>query len=582
MRTLKQIAELLFELDQYVADDLETQDLDFKEWNTDSMSDAVSKVINTAICMANGGGGTIVFGVADKVKSRANAIRGVPPEVDVNRLKKAVYDRTDPKITPVFEELHVREGTGRLLIMQIHPGLPPYTDTSGSGTIRIGKSCEPLTGTLRKKISVETGETDYTASPVEGVVEELISFAAMEKLRTYARQEKAPDDLLRLNNRELLQAIGLVKHGLLNRAGLLIAGNDNAIQAAIPGYRWSWLKMLSDTKYSNQMEGKSALPAALEKLQDLVNADNPLTTLEQGLFHFEYRTYPEIALREALLNAFCHTDYQIAGPIMIKQYSDRLEISNNGGFIAGITPDNILHHTPATRNPLLVEALTRLRLVNRSNLGISRMYEALLIEGKEPPSIREIGESISITFLRRDISPTFRLFVAQESQKGRILNVDYLLILQNLLRHHEIDTATASTICQRNEGLIRETLADMERLEYLEHGGSGRGTYWTLSSYLHKQLDHDKTLEKSRRIDWETAKTRLFSILKDRAKRHQLGLSNQEVRKITHFGRSQAIRLMKELIQENPQIGPPGRGRNARYSLASTKIVHKERLKNSL
>ena len=70
---------------------------------------------------------------------------------------------------------------------------------------------------------------------------------------------------------------------------------------------------------------------------------------------------------------------------MVKLYSNRIEISNNGGFIGGINPDNILHHQPVVRNPLLVEALTRLRLVNRTNLGISRMFSKMLMEGKEPP-----------------------------------------------------------------------------------------------------------------------------------------------------------------------------------------------------
>ncbi len=91
------------------------------------------------------------------------------------------------------------------------------------------------------------------------------------------------------------------------------------------------------------------------------------------------------------MNAFCHADFRIAGPVMVKLYTNRLEISNNGGFIGGITSGNILHHQPAARNPLLVEALTRMRLVNRSNLGVSRMYAALLMEGKEPLSFRKLG-----------------------------------------------------------------------------------------------------------------------------------------------------------------------------------------------
>ena len=80
MRDLSDIRELL--------DELEDHDFDFKEWNTRSISDAVAIVIEMAICMANGGGGTVVFGVNDKAVGRDNAILGVPPEVDVNRLKK--------------------------------------------------------------------------------------------------------------------------------------------------------------------------------------------------------------------------------------------------------------------------------------------------------------------------------------------------------------------------------------------------------------------------------------------------------------------------------------------------------------
>ena len=117
MRTSQQIEAYLVELDHCIADDLEDQDLDFKQWDVKSMDHSVQTLVHMAICMANGDGGTVVFGVADQVSGRASAILGIPLEVDINRLKKAVYDQTDPKIMPVFEELLVPEGTGRLLIM---------------------------------------------------------------------------------------------------------------------------------------------------------------------------------------------------------------------------------------------------------------------------------------------------------------------------------------------------------------------------------------------------------------------------------------------------------------------------------
>jgi len=87
MKDLYEIKELLDELDHKPADELEDQNIDFKEWNTRSTSDAISLIVEMAICMANGGGGTVVFGVNDKAIGRKQAILGVPPEVDMNRLK---------------------------------------------------------------------------------------------------------------------------------------------------------------------------------------------------------------------------------------------------------------------------------------------------------------------------------------------------------------------------------------------------------------------------------------------------------------------------------------------------------------
>ncbi|MBA3007527.1 MAG: putative DNA binding domain-containing protein [Proteobacteria bacterium] len=565
MRSADQIADLLLELDHRIADELEDQDLDFKQWDTQSRDKSVQMVVRMAVCMANGGGGTVVFGVADQVRGREQAILGMPMEIDINILKKAVYDQTDPKIMPVFEELNVPEGTGRLLLMHIHPGLPPYTDTSGRGTVRIGKDCQPLTGTLRRKIGVETGETDMTAELIAPVNTDLLSPSAMETLRNLAQAEHAPDDLLRLNDLELLAALGVIRDQRFTRAAILVGGNEDALRRYVPGFNWTFLQMKSDVDYGIREDRVSAVPLSVKRVEELLLPFNPITTLEYGLFHFEYRTWPAIAIREALMNAFCHVDLRIAGPVMVKLYADRLEISNNGGFIGGITPENILHHQPAARNPLLVEALTRLRLVNRSNLGVSRMFSSLLVEGKEPPLIQEIGESVTLTFFRRELSKAFRLFVTAENEAGRLLTVDALLILQYLLKCPEIETGFAATLCQRSEAQMRERLSSMEKMGYLEHGGTGRGAYWTLRPELYQRLAEAGHPERDRRIDWEAAKTRVLSILMERERRGEPGLSNQEIRQITHFDRNKVYRLMTELRQENTNILSPGRGQNARY-----------------
>ncbi|SDW36999.1 ATP-binding protein [Nitrosomonas communis] len=197
-------------------------------------------------------------------------------------------------------------------------------------------------------------------------------------------------------------------------------------------------------------------------------------------------TYPAIAYREALMNAFSHADYRIAGPVLVKLYRDKMVISNNGGFIAGITPENILHHQPASRNPLLVEALTRLRLVNRSNLGVGRMFSAFLIERKRPPVIQEIGESIAVTFHQSAINPAFRSLVANVA--GLPLNVDELLVLLYLCAHPMTTVHEIAENCMSETKQVHVALDGLSRRGLVEPMGMPGQASWHLSTSVKMKL----------------------------------------------------------------------------------------------
>lgn len=570
MRELTEVRALLTRLDEVEADALESQDLDFKEWPADDRQ-AIRVAVDMAVCMANGGGGTVVLGVRDRAVGRSNAILGVPSSVEPHQLKREIYERTAPKLTPEVLELVVPEGTGRVFLMQVYGGLPPYTTTAGSGTVRRGKVCVPLTGDLRDRLMVERGESDVTAVPIAEPVEVLLSPAALERLRDMARQEQAPADMLRKTDLDLLGALDVLRDGRLTKAGLLLAGTAESIARHLPSFTWTHERMKSATVYVDRADGRDtrelALPLALQAIEARINADNPITTVEHGLHHFEFRAYPTVALREALLNALCHLDLRLASPVLVKQFPRKLEISNPGGLVGGITPANILHHPPLARNPLLVHALSRLRLVNRSNLGIGRMFEAMLIEGKEPPLIVDEESAVRVVFKRQETSSSFREFIADEGKAGRVLDVDHLLVLRYLLGHAEVDTATAAELCQRREAEMRDILDDMAQLcGYVERGGAGRGTRWRLKPTFHRRLEGVGHAERDQRIDIDVAKSRVLNMLKQRQQRRQGGMSNAEVREVTGYTRQQVNRLIHELEAESVRM--LGHGRGARYEYA--------------
>jgi len=251
---------------------------------------------------------------------------------------------------------------------------------------------------------------------------------------------------------------------------------------------------------------------------------------------------------------------------MVKQYPNRLEISNPGGFIGGITPQNILHHPPIARNPRLVEALTKLRLVNRSNLGISRMYKYMLIEGKAPPIIEQPGDSVKVIFKGGELSAPFCAFVEKEVQSGRGFEVDHLLIIDYLLSHREIDIPGAAALIQRTDTEARDILHTMEHERgYLEHGGSGRSLYWALHPVIYRELELKGHPYGDRRTEWEAAKMHVFSMLRQQKDSSENSLTNSDIRKITRLDRDQVKRLMRELRDQHPQITYAGNRRSAKY-----------------
>lgn len=560
MRSKDDILRILDSLKNHIADDFEAQDLDFKEWAQRSINDNINLAVKMAVCMANGGGGTIVFGIKDKVKGRSNAIIGVPPKVDALLMQKSIYEKTDPHITPTFNWIEVPEGNKRILMMNVYPGMPPYTETNGNGTIRVGKECRPLTGSMRKELFANTGVSDFTSNLVDEYWEDCFSPVAMERIRMIMAEEHAPDTLLKMSNEDLLRSIGALKDGKLTFGGLLILGNTEALSKYIPNHRWDFRRMISSTNYAIKDGESSPIPIGLYEMERYMAAENPTTTIEIGFLHPEFSTYPKIALREALLNAFVHRDYRIPGSVMLKHYKDKLIITNPGNFIGGISRSNILHHPPVARNLHLADLMDRLRLVNRSNLGVPRIYKSLLIEGKEPPQYNEIGECIELTLIASTIVPEFRNFIKELNLKGIEVDVDHLIILNYLLRHREIDMDNASYICQRSMDQVREILSYMENsLKLIESGGTVKKKYYSLTRETYAMLERGVEYDRDKRLDRESIKMRILSILRER------NLTNTEIRQMTGMDRQQVLRLMRELETNGVKI--EGVGRGAHYTL---------------
>ena len=110
--------------------------------------------------------------------------------------------------------------------------------------------------------------------------------------------------------------------------------------------------------------------------------------------------YPEWALRELLMNAIMHRNYDSNSPIRFYAFCDHIEILNPGGLYGEVTPENFPTRN-SYRNPILAEAMKSLGFVNRFGYGVQRAQK-LLKENGNPPAVFEFDpHSFLVRIYRR-------------------------------------------------------------------------------------------------------------------------------------------------------------------------------------
>jgi len=562
--TAETIRALLNELDRRPAAELESETLEFKEWSREWEQGESGRrkfyrlLAEYAVCFANHKGGALVLGVRNRVKGRAHAITGCGV-YNLAELRARIYDLTDPHILVETEELTLDDWGVRLLLIHIPQGVGVHTTTDGVAKVRVGTECKPMTGTMRQQRLIEAGLVDFTDTLLPCSAEEAFDPLELARLRRLLEARKPNSPLLRLQPEPLLEQIGATREGRPTVAGALLIGKEAILQKYLPQHTIEYLRMQSDIHYERREIYTCGLLRALEEVERNIELYNRITVVKAGLFHYEVKDFPEETYREALLNAVQHRDYFSPSAVFVKHYADRLEISNPGGFLAGISPENILRQDSHPRNRRLTEALRRVGLVERAGLGVQRMFYAQLTAGKPPPEFQSSGASVRVIVYDGALDEGFTRFVRQREREGKSLGLDELLVLFALRRQRELTPVDAAQILQLNLAQTRAILMRMVRDGLLERSGSRRAQMFRLSGAVYQQLGESVAYIREAGIDALRHEELILSYVR------QFGaINNRITRELLGVDVNTAKRLLTKLHKEG-KLARIGKRRAAHY-----------------
>lgn len=302
-------------------------------------------------------------------------------------------------VSPVF---HLREGD--VVVVEVHPADYPPVRYKGACYIRIGPR-KGIASVQEERVLMEKRSRHARSFDQRICRGSSLADLSTDVFKLTYLPEAYDPATLEANNRsteEQLASLGFYHLGehLPTNAGLLLFGEDPRFYypgAYVQYVRFQGSEMTSSIEMEKEFSG--ALVTMLGSLQDFIKG---IILKSRPVVGTDFRerqvsNYPLWALRELVMNAVIHRDYESNAPIYIYQFADRIVITNPGGLYGDARPENF-PNTSDYRNPLLAQAVKNLGYVNRFNLGVAKAQQSLLDNGNPPATFDfSTGTKFSVT-----------------------------------------------------------------------------------------------------------------------------------------------------------------------------------------
>ncbi|MBR6826475.1 MAG: putative DNA binding domain-containing protein [Oscillospiraceae bacterium] len=339
--------------------------------------------LKSVSAFANSHGGYILFGVTNDTHI---AIGLEDPQGDASKIAELISARISPAPRYELSPFPSDDGTKQCIKLSIQngPSYPYYfvNERTREAYIRHGDRSELASDSELNNLILKGENKTYDSLPSSRKYSD-VSFTLLGA--TYKKETR--DDLIL--PRDLLSMCMLTEDNQVTNAGLLLCDQGYLPQSKIVCTRWKGTE--KGSVEGDALDDKEFRDASLISLLEYAeafirnNSKNPWTI--RGMRREEKSDYPFKAVREVLVNAMIHRDYQIVGSeIHVDMFDDRLEIMSPGGMLnGGRIQEMDLRHIPSMRrNEIISDIFGRLHYMDRRGSGIGRILNSYAEFAQKP------------------------------------------------------------------------------------------------------------------------------------------------------------------------------------------------------
>ena len=523
-------------------------------------------ILDNVVALANTDGGHLFLGVEDD---------GTPTGVhrthrDTTRLNAFLGNNTVPPIPTRVNVLWDDARSVQVIDIEVPRCVSVEATAAGKMTRRRLKADgQPETVPMYPyEITTRLSsldKLDYSALAATGASMDDIDPKEVDRLREIVSGSKYSDKaLLELDDEGILGALRLVAEEegrrVPNVAGILLLGRKGALEQFMPTYS-SAFQVLVGTDVPVNEELQMPMLRAIQEMDAMLRPWNPEHEYMEGMFRTSVPEFDCRAFREAVVNAYGHRDYSRLGRVLVQVSDEGMTISNPGGFIEGVTVENLLTVEPHGRNPRLMDALKRIGLAESTGRGVDRIYEGSLQYGRPLPDWSESSSASVRLFIARSAPDDafMELLEGERRRTGATPSLRVMMVLDALKLQRRMTLSELSETLHRSHAVVRGVAEHLVEAGIVEATGFGKGRAYILSSrvYARKGEVMAHTLQSD--ID----RIRHAELVLKLA-REQGFVANRDVVSMLHLGDKQAYKLLRELVKEG-RLVLKGRGAGSKY-----------------
>lgn len=413
---------------------------------------AARELAAAAACMANTpGGGALIVGVSDRGEL-------IGTDLDLDWLRHRIWEISSQRLTVEARETVVRQK--RLLILRAPQAIEPIR-IGGKIKWRVGTNCVEIDPNTWHAQRMAAMNYDWS-SEASNITVDRARPAALDQARDLllASGESHAEELAQDTDANVLRRLNVVtSSGFLTNAGVLAFVGRGAATLDFIRREHSG----GDSLLRIRRDGRSLLEELVEVFQAL-DASIPLIHRQQGLVIGQDRQIPRRAAREAVVNGVAHREWAISDPTVVESVGHLLRVTSPGGFVGGVTSDNIITHPSRSRNKALAELLAALRVAEREGIGVDRMTRDMIRIGHSAPEIIEIpGPYVRATLIGGEVDEAWVSWL-QEIRPGSIAeDLNCLLAITRLVQTGWIDPVTTARVIQDTVTTSRATLGALAK-----------------------------------------------------------------------------------------------------------------------